>query len=197
MNNPNDFRPKSGYYFFGITFLICGIISLECIQFQSLKSCAATIFWSATTCSLAYLVFLRPKITYFDEGVRVVNPFDEFNLSWDKVIEIDTKWALTFKTSSVNISAWAAPIPGRHHARTIHEAELRGVDAGVTGYLHPGESPETHSGSALHLAKLRIKNFQKSEIPQISIMSHSWNFRAIVLTAGTTVLALFFTIIHL
>jgi hypothetical protein len=200
MNNPQDFRPKSGYFFAGITFLICGVIVIEIIRtpnFQSFQSNAATILWSATACALVYLVFLRTKITFFDEGVRIINPFDEFNLSWDQVVEVDTKWSLTFKTTSREISVWAAPIPGRHHARTIHETELRGIDAGSTGYLHPGESPKTHSGSALHMAKRRIKNFNKLASQQNSVMSHTWNWRAIVITSTLAILAMCFTIIHL
>jgi hypothetical protein len=60
------------------------------------------------------------------------------------------------------IYAWAAQAPGRYHSRTVHASEIRGLKIPDLQNMRPGESPRTHSGQALALARIRFDAFQSS-----------------------------------
>jgi hypothetical protein len=57
------------------------------------------------------------------------------------------------------IYAWAAQAPGRYHSRTVHASEIRGLKIPDLQNMRPGESPRTHSGQALALARIRMEAF--------------------------------------
>jgi hypothetical protein len=60
------------------------------------------------------------------------------------------------------IYAWAAQAPGRYHSRTVHASEVRGLKIPDLYNMRPGESPRTHSGQALALARIRFEAFHAS-----------------------------------
>ena len=61
------------------------------------------------------------------------------------------------------IYAWAAQAPGRYHSRTVHATEVRGLQIPDTNSMRAGESPRSHSGVAVALARIRHGAFAKSQ----------------------------------
>jgi hypothetical protein len=61
------------------------------------------------------------------------------------------------------INAWAAQAPGRYHSRTVHATEIRGLQIPDTNSMRAGESPRSHSGVAVALARIRLDAFAKSQ----------------------------------
>ena len=61
------------------------------------------------------------------------------------------------------INAWAAQAPGRYHSRTVHATEIRGLQIPDTNSMRAGESPRSHSGVAVALARIRLDAFDKNQ----------------------------------
>jgi hypothetical protein len=115
--------------------------------------------WAIACVIAAYLIFIRPKVEIFDEGVIVTNPFTSISIGWHKVVDIDVRYALTIVTPAKRITSWAAVAPGRYHARTVHASELKGYKLSNQVQIRPGESPRTSSGEAAQLCRLRFEAF--------------------------------------
>lgn len=115
----------------------------------------------ATAAALGWLMFLRPKVEIFDEGITVVNPFATTTFGWSDVESIETQYAFTVESDRGKVVAWAAPAPGRYHARNLHASELKGVEYDRDFGLRPGDSPRSISGAAAHVARTRLSQFRK------------------------------------
>jgi hypothetical protein len=160
VHNAEVFRPWSGYVFAGIVFLMSGTLIIQLIFEKDLHGTLTGIAWGSAISCLAYLIFIRPKVTLFDEGITITNPFVEITVGWQAVEDIEARYCMSIVVGERHIYAWAAPAPGRYHARTVHSSEIRGLKIGADSSIRPGESPRTHSGVATHLAQLRLANFR-------------------------------------
>lgn len=114
-----------------------------------------------STASLTWALFVRPQILIFDEGITVVNPFATTTYGWGDVESIETQYAFTVESPKGRVVAWAAPAPGRYHARNLHVTELKGVEYDRDFGLRPGDSPRSVSGAAAHVARTRLSQFRK------------------------------------
>jgi hypothetical protein len=135
-------------------------MSVETWLESDFAASAATTLWSLFFILAAHLIFIRPKLVVADEGVLVVNPFRSYLLNWEVVLDIDTRYALTFVTRDRRISAWAATAPGRYHGRTIHPSELKGLHLGDREHIQPGDSPRTSSGQAAAICRAKLEQFR-------------------------------------
>ncbi len=145
----------------GIVFLIsAGIVvatAFESTAFATLISFA----WAITASEIAYLIFIRPSVVLFDEGIIITNPFMRITAGWDRIEEVEARWCMSIILDGKHIYAWAAPAPGRYHGRTIHSSEVRGLGLKNDSLIRPGESPRTHSGAAAALGRIRMETFRK------------------------------------
>jgi hypothetical protein len=165
MNNPELFRPKSGYWIAGtIFFATIGIVS-QVILDRNIYNSLIAITWGSLFCALAYLFFIHPRIKLFDEGIEITNPFLKYTIGWTHVSEIEARYCMSVLVNGKNIYAWAAPAPGRYHSRNLHASEIKGLKVGLSTLIRPGESPRSHSGVASHLAKLRLEKFRLLDTP--------------------------------
>ncbi|MBU6243003.1 MAG: hypothetical protein KGP06_02975 [Acidobacteria bacterium] len=121
-----------------------------------------SIAWALLVAQLARLIFLVPKITFFDEGIKITNPHQEITVGWHLIDEVHALYTMYIEVGSKRINAWAAQTPGRYHARSIHPSELRGLKLNGVTNIRPGESPRTYSGIAVQLARVRLETFNKS-----------------------------------
>jgi hypothetical protein len=160
VNNVEIFRPRSGYVLAGVVLVMGVALSASLWVSDGFKAAVSGTLWAAAAIIAGYLVFVHPKVTIFDEGVKVTNPFLTVTLGWNLVEEIEVRYALTFVTNSKKISAWAATAPGRYHGRTVHPSELKGYRLNDTTQIRPGESPRTSSGEAAQLCRIRLENFR-------------------------------------
>jgi len=102
-------------------------------------------------------------VTIFDEGITITNPLRETTIGWDQVQEISAKFSMYITVGGEKIYAWAAQAPGRYHSRTVHATEIRGLQIPDTNSMRAGESPRSHSGVAVALARIRLGAFAKSQ----------------------------------
>jgi hypothetical protein len=112
----------------------------------------------------SYVLFLKPKIVFYDEGITITNMLSEVTVGWHQVEAVETRYCMSIQVDDRIIYAVAAPAPGRYHSRTVHESELRGISVPSTESLRPGDSPRSQSGAAAHLARSRMNDFFKREL---------------------------------
>lgn len=199
MNNPQIFRPKSGYIFAGMAlWIVATMLYLQIIDYGFNFGLIIASIWGALVCSICYQIFIHPKVVFFDEGVEIVNPFTHYLIGWQDVEQIDTRYTMSIKTSGESVGikkihAFAAPAPGRYHSRSIHQSELRGLNIQGAGSIQAGQSPRSHSGVASAIANQKIVAFQRLDRPQLVQYRYQFNRKAlwlnlILFIAGTLLL---------
>jgi hypothetical protein len=165
MQNPYLFRAKSALISAAIAYLFTAILVFQTIVVANLKGDLIAIAWGIFVCNCVYLLFVRPKIIFYDEAISIINPLTSSTVGWGRVEALDSRYTMSITVSGKKIHAWAAPAPGRYHARTLHASEIKGLK--LEGTLRPGDSPRSESGQALYLAKLRMENFQSHQFKSI------------------------------
>ncbi len=131
----------------------------------------------------AYLLFLKPYVLIFDEGIKVVNPTKEIVASWDLIEEIETKYSMSITLAGITYYAWAAPAPSRGHSRRLHKTDLL---PGSDAPRRLGDSPRSDSGACAYIARLRRKEFSSSETAKFEISS---NYTLIYIAVAICVIA--------
>ena len=196
MSNSEVFRPWSGFFMAGIVFLISAILSFQILLEGNAHDSVRAIAWAGAASCLAYLIFVRPKVTIFDEGITITNPFVEFTVGWARVEEVDARYSMSILIGEREIYAWAAPAPGRYHARSVHSSEVRGLNLGANNLIRPGESPRTHSGVATQLARLRLEKFRQSSNAQDIESQVIFNSAGAIVLVATLSAGLLLNFIH-
>lgn len=118
----------------------------------------------------SYLLFLKPYVLIFDEGIKVVNPTKEITASWDLVEEIETKYSMSIVVDGQTFYAWAAPAPSRGHTRRLHKTDLL---PGADAPRRLGDSPRSDSGACAYIAKLRRQEFISGSGSEFSTSSNN------------------------
>jgi hypothetical protein len=176
MTDPELFRPRSGYIFFTLAAIGSLIYTYQSFRYFSFASGITTALWCALLLTIGYLIFVRPKVVIYDEGITITNPLYEITRSWADVVTIDVRYTMSIRLQeeiklpwhrkpTETIYAFAAPAPGRYHSRSIHPSDLRGVGISHEVALRPGDSPRSHSGQAAAIARLRQQRFEKQTTP--------------------------------
>ena len=194
MTNPEVYRARSSYFFaFSIYFLTAGLTA-QSFYVETVNSFVTTLSWSLLICYLFHIGFIRPKVTIFDEGITITNPLRETTVGWDQVQEISAKFSMYVSVGGEKIYAWAAQAPGRYHSRTVHATEIRGLQIPDTNNMRAGESPRSHSGVAVALARIRLDSFVKSQTVGANYRSEFNRFGLVILVAlfVTAILLTFF-----
>jgi len=145
--------------------------------------------------AIVWILFIHPKVQIFDEGITVVNPFITATIGWAEVDEIETRFALTIYSGQAKVVAFAAPAPGRYHARTIHKSEFRGVSQDKDFGVRPGDSPRTHSGAAAHIARTKLQQF-RSVGGQSAKRSGRFNVAGTAVLLASAILVILGQVIH-
>ena len=162
MTNVEFFRPKTAIF---TAYCGYGLLALAVIQpifTRDWIDAAGTIAIATFISVLIRLVIHRPSLEIGDEGVIINNPLSRIHIGWQDVLEIETRYSLTFHTKSKSYSAWAALAPGRYHHRTVNPYEVKGLIPSSTTLIRASDSPRTDSGAASYIAKLRWNSFNKA-----------------------------------
>jgi hypothetical protein len=188
-SNTDLYRPRSVYASIAVTaFIVIGLVA-QSINHGTILERVDALLWGAFVLTGAYLLFYRPCVIYFDEGITIINPFKSQTLGWDIVESVEAQYTMGLQVKGKIIRAWAAPAPGRYHSRSLHPSEVKGMKIGYDGLIRPGESPRSDSGQASYLAKLRLEAFKASSI-EPAVASEAINYRGITLLVTLFVLAL-------
>jgi hypothetical protein len=157
-----------------------------------------SITWGLVLSAVFYLIFIHPKVVFFDEGLTIVNPLTTITMGWHDVDDIDARFTMYVvnKTSGTKIHAFAAQAPGRYHSRTVHPNEVKGMRVGDSGMIRAGESPRTSSGAATAIARTRFEQFQRFENQRSITFSSEFNKRAVVAFVALVVVAVVTQVFH-
>ncbi|MBU6352778.1 MAG: PH domain-containing protein [Actinomycetales bacterium] len=161
MTNIESFRPTSAVVISYIGYALLAGAILQSFVTANISDIIFTLIATAVFGTFIYLVIHRPKLEIGDEGVLITNPLSKIFLNWGDVIEIETKYSLTFYTAERKYSSWAALAPGRYHHRTVHPNEVKGLIPRDTTLIRAGDSPRTDSGAAAYIARVRWEQFKK------------------------------------
>jgi len=161
MTNSEKFRPgsaiASGWIL--IAFFVGFIIQTLFFGGDLLLTigiCGAGAFGS-------YLLFLKPYVLLFDEGIKIINPTKE----------IETKYSMSIQIRGESFYAWAAPAPSGRHSRRMHSTDLL---PGADAPRRVGDSLKSDSGVCAYMAKIRKKNFIPGAASEFEIITDNTGF---------------------
>lgn len=100
-------------------------------------------------------LFWRPEVRVENADVVLVNVFHTIRIPWAKIIDIDTKWAMTIITPDRRYRAAAAPAPGAASRPDMTGA--RHSARASAGSINKADAPGTDSGNAAALVRGRLK----------------------------------------
>ena len=196
MTNLDVFRPRSSVFAAAVSYIFIFILCFQTITTSNLHGIFVACSWGIFAANLVYLILHRPKIEFFDEGIRITNPFDQITVGWHRVESIEAKYTMSILVGGKSIYAWAAPAPGRYHARSVHPSEIKGMEIGVGGLIRPGESPRTHSGTASYLASQRLKDFTISNRDTGCESKISVNYFGILILTSSLLIGIALNVYH-
>ena len=191
MSNSVTYRSRSAWVSAGVTIVIVLALVIQTLSTGSLKSDLVAIAWGTFAITCAYLLFIHPKVEIFDEGISITNPFQKMTVGWERVDAIEARYTMSILVAGKRIYAWAAPAPGRYHARTIHPTEVKGLDIGFNGEIRPGESPRSDSGQASYIAKTRLREFEEKALVGCE-SAVAFNYLGLAIAGGSLFSALIF-----
>lgn len=183
--NPYIFRSRSSYVWFGVAAFLVALMVIEALVFQDEWSIrVSSLAFATVICLGSYLIFLRPKVVVFDEGITIVNPITTVTVGWAEVDAIETKFTMNIERDRKVIHAWAAPAPGRHHRRDIDPGEMRGMAHGGSAYIRPGDDPDSIAGAAAVIARRRWREFAHNDAVSAAYRKHTDYSGVIILVAS-------------
>jgi hypothetical protein len=167
MTNVEKFRPGSAIASGWVLILFFAGFIVQSIFY------GGNLVATAAICSAgiigSYLLFLKPYVLIFDEGIKIVNPTKEITATWDLVEEIETKYSMSILVDGQTFYAWAAPAPSGRHSRRMHKTDLL---PGADSPRRVGDSLKSDSGVCAHIAKLRRKDFASAGTGEFEISSN-------------------------
>jgi hypothetical protein len=169
MTNIEKFRPgsaiASGWV---LIFFFSGFIAQTFFYGGDIL---ATVAICAAGITASYLLFLKPYLLIFDEGIKIVNPTKEITASWNLINEIETRYTMSLVINGVTYYAWAAPAPSGRHSRRMHKTDLH---PGAEAPRRVGDSLQSDSGAAAYIAKLRKRDFAVASETNFQIVSNPY-----------------------
>ncbi len=198
MSNVETFRPRSGFVMaFSAFFAISAFTYINILDY-GLMGGLPSIGWGLVLSTIFYLIFIHPKVIFFDEGLTIVNPLTTITLGWHDVVEIDARFTMYIihRESGTKIHAFAAQAPGRYHSRTVHPNEVKGMRVGDSGMIRAGESPRTSSGAATAIARARLEQFERFHSQGSVEFSSKFNKSAAIIGTAFFAIALVIQVIH-
>jgi hypothetical protein len=148
------FRPMFGRVLAGCIMAICAATGLS-IATDSWRAVLNGWPWLLLVGGGAWSLYWHPCVVVTPAGVRVVNIFRTFDVSWPAITDIDTRWALELRTASGDIRAWAAPAPGPSFVRRMTRGDSRVPGRRSNETVRPGDSPLSDSGAAALIVRQR------------------------------------------
>jgi hypothetical protein len=200
-SNPIVFRPKSNLIGVGVfLFFLIGMNVSSWYTSSTLTSIAVGLL-SVGTFLFAILLYVKPKVIFFDEGLTIINPTESYTVGWGEVEGIDTKYTMRIQTRERTISAWAAPGPSRGQARRtyrngVKESDIQGLGIEDNFPVRPGDLAQTDSGAAAAQARINYLEFQRSTNPTKIDSAHSKSWTGVIIAAIFTVIGASLIALH-
>ena len=166
MTNSEKFRPGSAIASGWILIAFFGGFIVQSFFYAS--DIMLTIGICGAGAIGAYLLFLKPYVVLFDEGIKIVNPTKEITATWDLVEEIETKYSMSIHINDRTYYAWAAPAPSGRHSRRMNKGDLF---PGADSARRVGDSLRSDSGVCAYMASIRRKKFTGAGASEFDVIS--------------------------
>jgi hypothetical protein len=157
------FRPRGNFAWAICSFGLIALFATNSFWVgTSTSQIAIEIFSCFVLGTVAYLIWIKPKLVLRSDVIEVVNPLRTERIAYGDVITLETKWVLTIIHASGKTKVWVAPASGKQ--RWIAEKKFGWYGSGLPlsesrelGMESMSESFDSVSGQAAHLIKERIK----------------------------------------
>ncbi len=184
MSRPVVFRPRGGVVLAAVAIAICAV---ALIWLTVTEGATGLLLWSWPLIAfawLAYLLYIRPSVTVTDGFVEIVNPFRTHRVPWGDVDRVESRYALTLRTSGGNvIRAWAAPAPGARQALSTRREDVKHTP-GEDDTRRPSDAEGTASGDAATLVNRQLSAYRRAgDAERPGGTSTSWALAPLVVTA--------------
>jgi hypothetical protein len=163
MQNSTIYRPKGNLIWGGVALFFDALFLIQSVFYPAANSnVAVDAAAAAAVGATATLLWIRPKLVLRDQDLVVVNPLKSVVISYNDIIELETKWALLIHHGSSKTRVWVAPANGKQ--RWARDSTLRwGFDrlptnsANETEVTSISQSLNSDSGIAAHLIRARLE----------------------------------------
>lgn len=147
----------------------------------------------ALIAGFGWAAYARPAVIVHEHGITVVGVVATVDVPWSSIRMIDTRWALTLRTDSGDVTAWAAPAPGRHSLYRVTRAENQHLapDAYLAGTIRPGDSLSSDSGQAAEIARRGWDHWrQLAGDAEVSVEPVTRRWHVVTIAVGAALVAL-------
>jgi hypothetical protein len=182
-----------------VTVVLCAAGAVALVV-QDPMSALRYVWPLALLAVLAWALFWRPGLAVEPHGVTVVNPLRTSFVPWPAIQAVETRFALTLRTSQGAVQAWASPAPGRHRAFGLSAGDFDGVGASARdelGGVRLSDATSTPVGNLAQLIRGHWESLQAQglfaagEDPEAATVTwHVGTLVALIVTAAGTVLGL-------
>lgn len=141
-----------------------------------------------------WAAYWRPAVTVDDSGVTVIGVIVTTEVPWSSIRTVDTRWALSMRTTGGIVTAWAAPAPGRHGLYRVTRGENQNLsaDAYLAGTIRPGDAMTSDSGQAAEIVRRSWERWRDThaELPDgAEPVRRRWHMATIAVTVVLVALA--------
>lgn len=162
MPEPVIFRPRGGQI---LAWVAIGVCAVGLVFIALSDGFASLALWSwpiLLVAWLAWALYVRPSVQISEGFIEIVNVFRTHRVPWGDVADVDSRYALTVRTTGGrSIRAWAAPAPGARQALTTRREEVSRTP-GDLDTRRPSDAEGTPSGDATALVRRTLEHYRRS-----------------------------------
>ena len=156
MTNIYIYRARSSWVWCIVLWTLLAAVLVFEIVYHSYNLLAISALNAVAAGYLSYVLILRAKISFADEGIEIENPWVKVFVGYNLVTDVVTRYAFTLKTDTKDFSSWAAVASSRGVAKQIRPTDLLGTGLNPRNPLALSDSPRTDTGQAAIIALRRI-----------------------------------------
>ncbi len=135
---------------------------------------------------LLWLFVVRPCARIRDDGIELVNPLRNVDLTWPAIQEVRSRWALELVVRGRRYTAWGVPAdPGRpRHGRRVRAF---GSDAVASGSVPPARHAKVDAQTAAaEIEALIAADRRRTDRSTPGVARQSWDVLSVALLVSAT-----------
>jgi hypothetical protein len=164
MKQGQIFRPKGNLAWAIFAFVLNALFLTQAIAYPAKGSVLAIdLGLGAVFATIAYVLWVRPKLILNEASLVVVNPLRTVEIAYRDITKLETKWALLLHHSGRKTRVFVAPANGKQ--RWIGESVQRWTvgkalqqEKAQHDFTPVSQSTTSDSGVVYQLITERIKN---------------------------------------
>lgn len=156
MNRVQKFRPMKSIIIAGFFYIFTIGLWIQTLIASDIMIGVKATLWIIFANLVCYVILHRPSLSVSEDGLKIVNPFDTWQIGWDEIQDLDTKFVLNVETRDAIIPVWVATGPARSRHEKLTRNDIRGMGFDGMSSISVGESPKSDSGVAAYLIRQGI-----------------------------------------